>query len=67
MKEAGYEWDAEKKEMKKIEQKSTEWSEEDERIYKVILELIDSYSKGTIGSCIISPIADRYIKWFKAI
>lgn len=27
MKEAGYEWDAEKKELKKIEQKPTEWSE----------------------------------------
>ena len=31
MKEAGYEWDAEKKELKKIEQKPT-WSEEDERL-----------------------------------
>lgn len=31
MKEAGYEWDAEKKELKKIEQKPV-WSEEDERL-----------------------------------
>lgn len=31
MKEAGYEWDAEKKELKKIEQKPA-WSEEDERM-----------------------------------
>lgn len=31
MKEAGYEWDAEKKELKKIEQKS--WSEEDELMF----------------------------------
>jgi len=29
MKEAGYEWDAEKKELKKIEQKPAEWSEEE--------------------------------------
>lgn len=31
MKEAGYEWDAEKKELKKIEQKPTEWHREDEQ------------------------------------
>ena len=29
MKEAGYEWDADKKELKNIEQKPAEWSEED--------------------------------------
>ena len=29
MKESGYEWDADKKELKKIEQKPAEWSEED--------------------------------------
>lgn len=39
MKEAGYEWDAEKKELKKIEQKPT-WSEEDERIFDSIIEEI---------------------------
>lgn len=43
------------------------WSEEDERIYKVVLELIDSYSKGTIGGCIIPPNVERYAKWFKAL
>ena len=32
MKEAGYEWDTEKKELKKIEQDSA-WSEEDEKLY----------------------------------
>lgn len=37
MKEAGYEWDAEKKELKKIEKKLT-WSEEDERILVSIME-----------------------------
>ena len=30
MKEAGYEWDADKKELKKIEQKAVEWNEDDE-------------------------------------
>ncbi len=32
MKEAGYKWDAERKELRKIEQKPAEWSEEDESI-----------------------------------
>ena len=92
MKEAGYNWDTEKKELKKIEQNVIEpddlieesyqqqaddlidmvtekpaWDEEDERIYKVVLELIDSYSKGTIGGCIIPPNIGRYAKWFKAL
>lgn len=33
MKEAGYEWNAKKKELKKIEQKSS-WSEEDEEVHR---------------------------------
>lgn len=41
MHEAGYEWDAEKKELKKIEQKHAEWSEEDERMYKSIIYSFD--------------------------
>lgn len=41
MKEAGYEWDADKKELKKIEQKLTAWSEEDEKIGNAIYESID--------------------------
>ena len=42
MKEAGYKWDADKKELKKIEQKSA-WSEEDEKFLKTALWHI-SYS-----------------------
>jgi len=42
MKVAGYEWDAEKKELKKIEQKPS-WSEEDEKFFKTALWHI-SYS-----------------------
>ena len=42
MKEAGYEWDAEKKELKKIEQNPVEWSEEDERMYRGLHNLIYS-------------------------
>jgi len=40
MKEAGYEWDAEKKELKKIEQKPA-WSEEDEKIIEEIINDIE--------------------------
>lgn len=39
MKEAGYEWDNEKKELKKIEQKPT-WSEEDSPYYDDICEML---------------------------
>ena len=45
MKEEGYEWDAEKKELKKIEQTPTEWSEEDETIKKNISHIISQYDK----------------------
>lgn len=40
MKEAGYEWDAEKKELKKIEQKPA-WSEEDEMRFNNIFTLLE--------------------------
>lgn len=39
MREAGYEWDAEKKELKKIEQKP-KWTEEDERIMNFCISRI---------------------------
>lgn len=37
MKENGYEWDPEKKELKKIEQNPAEWSEEDEKYMNIVL------------------------------
>lgn len=40
MKEAGYEWNAEKKELKKIESKSTVWSEDDEAKFNSIIEVL---------------------------
>ena len=46
MKEAGYEWDAEKKELKKVEQNPAEWSEEDEdAINMAVIALEDMYSE----------------------
>jgi len=44
IKESGYEWDSEKKELKKIEQKHTEWSEEDEEMFEYALDMIEWYS-----------------------
>lgn len=43
MKEAGYEWDAEKKELRKIEQKHTEWSEDDDWMLNVCCNAVDAY------------------------
>lgn len=46
MKEAGYEWDAEKKDLKKIEQ-NLAWSEEDEKFFKTALwHMSNSISNG---------------------
>ena len=42
MKEAGYEWDAERKEVKKVEQKSVEWSEKDEGIASRIMTALEN-------------------------
>ena len=51
MREAGYEWDAEKKELKKIEQKPA-WSEEDEEALEVaIIALEDMYNEDSPLDC----------------
>ena len=41
MREAGYKWDAAKKELKKIEQKSAAWSEEDRDYYDAIIAKLE--------------------------
>lgn len=58
MKEAGYEWDAEKKEVKKIEQKPT-WNEEDEKMLSKLIEVLN-------GGMTITP-TKTYIDWLKSI
>ena len=48
MKEAGYEWDSEKKELKKIEQiqqLKQEWNEEDEKLLNSIIEDVMPYGE----------------------
>lgn len=47
--EEKYEWDAEKKELKKIEQKST-WSEEDERMFTLCASSVQTrYNDGLLS------------------
>lgn len=41
MKESGYEFDFGKKELKEIVQSSTEWSEEDERLFQIVIDVLD--------------------------
>lgn len=62
MKEAGYEWDAEKKELKKIEQKPA-WSEEDDDIRD---KIIRNY-KRLCGDINISPVYKEEIDWLKSL
>lgn len=64
MKEAGYEWDAEKKELKKIEQKQS-WSEDDE---KMCQETIDWFEKKCFPYALESENPAREsIKWLKSL
>lgn len=43
MKEAGYEWDADAKQLKKIAQKSTDWSQDDEQYLLVCKNALQKY------------------------
>jgi hypothetical protein len=58
MREAGYEWDAEKKELKKIEQKPS-WSEEDENHLKNCIAYFRTIEK-------TSPFYEDYL-WLKSL
>lgn len=69
IREKGYEWDADRKELKKIEQK-TAWSEEDEKILNCI---ITDY-EGEIANLSDTPIDKQaeslywqYISWLKSL
>jgi SPX domain protein involved in polyphosphate accumulation len=64
MKEAGYEWDAENKELKKIEQKS-DWSKEDEEMCQ---ETIDWFEKKCFPYALENDNPAREsIKWLKSL
>ena len=62
MKEAGYEWDSEKKELKKIEQKSA-WSDEDEHRVEDTIYFLDTAKKHY--ACTI--LLDACIDWLKSL
>lgn len=63
MKEAGYECDAEKKELKKIKQKSTNWSKEDEEMIDFMIEFIESlcWRKD------LTQRKDNVLSWLKSL
>ena len=64
MHEAGYEWDAEKKELKKIEKKPA-WSEEDEYTLKGIVDEIEA-NKNSAPDYDIETY-DRFLNWLKSL
>lgn len=66
MKEADYKWNAEKKELKKIEQKPAEWSENDENAVSVLKHIIKQSEK--INSNIYTkPVKEKLFEWLEAL
>ena len=64
MKEAGYKWDAEKKELKKIEQKPPTWSEEDEKKFNVIYRELNYYITNKRQW---TPLSVADLSWLKSL
>lgn len=69
MKEAGYEWDAEKKELRKIEQKSAKWNEEDETNSYHLKTLLENLAKDNKHEfrVISENDRDKYTAWLKSL
>ena len=65
MKEADYEWDAEKKELKKNVDKSS-WSEEDESHIRYLIECLEHCKKG-VALTMTTSTAQEYINWLKSL
>ena len=66
MKEAGYEWDSEKKELRKIEQKS-DWSEEDERTISGISMVLQSWDSYHVSSAGLPSLIPQYVSWLDSL
>lgn len=64
IKEAGYKWDAEKKELKKIEHKPT-WSDEDESNFQGIIDELKANKHHAPDYDL--PTYDRFLSWFKSL
>ena len=67
MKEAGYEWDADKKELKNIEQKPAEWSEEDEKKLSVIIDVLQANFKPTERFCGYEYTNAELVSWLNSL
>jgi len=65
MKEEGYEWDAEKKELRKIEQKPV-WNEEDEEMFDAIIADIQ-FTQKAHNHEVNQVVYEREIDWFKSL
>lgn len=67
MKEAGYEWDAEKKELKKIEHNPAEWSEMDEEyLNNAIYACLNQYGNISVTAIWLKSLKGRVLpqpKW----
>ena len=68
MKEACYEWDAEKKELKEIKKKS-EWSDEDKKMFKKVIEALSAYADKLQyeGFFHNKDVIQEYIDWLNTI
>lgn len=64
MKEAGYEWNAEKKELKKIEQAST-WSAEDKKYIAHIIAILEGWDREHVS--LIPSVIPKCIDWLKSL
>jgi hypothetical protein len=62
MADAGYTFDFDKKELKKIENKPDEWSEEDEKIYQSIMD--DTVQENQLNSKQINWLRDIKYRYF---
>ena len=69
MKEAGWEWDGEKKELRKIEQEPTKWSEEDEKMLERVIDSMQYYLADAISneSKEVEKLVKEEIDWLKSL
>ena len=67
MREAGYEWDAEHKQLKKIEQKPNGWSEEDEEIRNFVTNIFKDSQRNGVSETIMPEQFDKIFNWLKSL
>ena len=67
MADAGWEFDFEKKELKKIEKKYAEWSEEDEKMYRGVMAVCNVWSTATSFYPKENEDVERLKNWLKSL